>query len=44
MSVLPECAYVYNVHVWCQQRSEEGISFPQLELQMIMSLHVSSRN
>ena len=27
MSVLPACIYVDDMHVWCPQRSEEGIRF-----------------
>lgn len=35
MGILPECLYVYHVHVWCPQRLEEGTSDLDLELQMV---------
>lgn len=37
MGILPECLYVYHVHVWCPQRLEEGTSDLDLELQMVVS-------
>lgn len=28
MNVLPVCLYVYHMHAWCSQRSEEVIILP----------------
>lgn len=40
MGILPECLYVYHVHVWCPQRLEEGTSDLDLELQMVVSWYL----
>jgi hypothetical protein len=29
MIVLPVCIYVYHMHFWCVERSEEGIRSPR---------------
>lgn len=44
MSVLPTCAYVYNMHAWL---SEEGKKFSEsleLELQLVVSCHMDAGN
>lgn len=45
------CAWVlslhiclYHAHTWNPQRPDEGIEYPEVELQMVMSWHVDSGN
>ena len=41
---LPACVYVYYVHTWCAQRSEEGIRSPgTTELWMVVKHHVGAQ-
>lgn len=43
-SVLSICINVYNMHIRCSQRPEEGIGTLKLDLQMAVSHHMGAGN
>lgn len=45
VSVLPTCAYVYNVHAWLSEEGKKKFSESlELELQLVVSCHMDSGN
>lgn len=41
---LPIQMYVYHLCAWCQWRSEEGIRFPELDLQTVVNYSVTGNS
>lgn len=44
MSILFSCMCVHPVHAWCPWRPEETVGLPELELQMVVNLHVEPQS